>query len=182
MQRIWRRSFQGCKRRPRWGLQNRTSCFVTALGQQPTFTQSSTCVSARQTGPPARINQFKLPVWNNKPQELSWRGLASACSACPDLNADLRASLASQLQRTAEKGSRLHQAPTKNVSDRTALCGQRCQLEAVIPIPVVKALPGVTTLLPLTSPVAHQSNITRELYHRMGRRPMLRRGSKRTTH
>lgn len=50
-----------------------------------------------QTGPPARINQFQLHIWN-KAQELSWRGLASACSACPDLNADLRASLASQLQ------------------------------------------------------------------------------------
>ncbi|RMC10361.1 hypothetical protein DUI87_13164 [Hirundo rustica rustica] len=122
----------------------RTGCSVTALGQQPTFTRSSTCVSARQTGPPARINQFKPPV-PNKPQELSRRGLASACSACPDLNADLRASLASQLQRTAEKGSRLHQTPTKNVGDMTALCEERCQLEAFIPTPAVTALPEVTT-------------------------------------
>lgn len=175
LQRIWTRSLQGCKQRPGWGH------FVTALGQQPTFTRSSTCVSTRQTGPPAQINQFKLHIWN-KPQELSWRGLASACSACPDLNADLRASLASQLQQTAEKGSRLHKAPTKNAADRTALCRERCQLEPFIPTPVVMALPEVTTLLPLTSPATHQRNKTRELCHGMEGRPTLRRGSKRTTH
>lgn len=133
-----------------------------------------------QTGPPARINQLKL-CSRNKPQELSCRGLVSACSACPDLNADLRASLALQPQRTAEKGSRLRQAPTKGMADRTALRREPCQLQAFIPTPAVTALPEVTTLLPLTSPATHRRNKNRESCHGMRGRPMFHRGSKRTT-
>lgn len=68
----------------------RSSRSVTARGGSRPSPRAHTR-QRRQTGPPARINQLQLRL-RNKPQELSWRGLASACSACPDLNADLRAS------------------------------------------------------------------------------------------
>lgn len=178
-QRIWTKGFQGCRQKPGWGEQNQLLCHCpgAAAGLHP---QQHMC--QRPSDRPTRwINQFKLGIWN-KPQNFPGGGLASACSACPDLNADLRASLALQLQQTAEKGSHLCQAPTKIVADRTALHREWCQLEAFIPTPVVTALPEVTTLLPLTSLAAHRTNKNGELCHGMGGRPMLRQGSKRTTH
>jgi len=104
----------------------------------------------RQTDRPTRINQFKLGIWN-KPREISWRGLASARSACPDLTADLRASLAWQPQPTAEKGSRLHRIGDENTADGEALCGEQCQPEVSIPALAV-GLHALSWLLPLALP------------------------------
>lgn len=131
LQGICTKGFQGCRQRPGWGGQNQPLCHCPGAAAD-LHPQQHMCQRLSDR-PTCWINQFKLGIWN-KPQELSWRGLASTCSACPDLNADLRASLALQLQQTAETGSCLCQAPTKIVADRTALHREWCQLEAFIPI------------------------------------------------
>lgn len=123
------------------GKQQNQLLFAAALEQKPTFTRGSACVSGpcrpRQPDRPGQINQFEPRVCN-KPRELSWRGLASSCRACPDLTAALRAALASEQRQAAEKGERLHRTLTENAADRAALGMGHCQ-QVSIPSPAAAA-------------------------------------------